>query len=124
MVGKIIGMSRKSFASQIRRGGAHDPPVVGETLDAQRAVRQFAIPNGRVLSLPYEINVTIRQVEIDDQFRVFGQERIQDRNEIAAAEVDRRTGPQLMTRGSGDQVTLNNGTSRPQLCQRCTDWSS
>src|SRR5258708_37092081 len=87
---EIIGMSWKSFAPQIRRRGAHDPPAVGEALDAQRAVRQFAIPDGEILSLPYQIDITIRQVEIDGHFRVLGQERIEDWNNVAAAQVDRR----------------------------------
>ena len=90
MADKIIGMLRESLVSQICRGGAHDAPVVAEALDAQRTISQFAIPDGKILSLPYQINITIGQVEIDGHFRVLGQERIEDGNEVTTAKVDRR----------------------------------
>lgn len=90
---KIIGVLRSSPCLQIGWRRAHDPPILGEALDAQRTIRQFAIPDGKILSLPYEVNITVRQVEIDGHFRVFGQERIQDRDDIAAAEIDWRAQP-------------------------------
>jgi hypothetical protein len=68
VTGKIIGMLQKSLVSQISRGGADDAPIIAEALDAQRTVRQFAIPDGKILSLPYKINVTICQVEIDGHY--------------------------------------------------------
>ena len=39
---KIVGMLRTSAFLQIYRGGAHNAPVIGEALDPQRAIRQFA----------------------------------------------------------------------------------
>jgi hypothetical protein len=76
VVSEIIGMLRKSFISQIFQGGTHDSPIVAETLHAQRTVRQLAIPDSKILSLPHKINVTIRQTEIDGHFRMLSQERI------------------------------------------------
>src|SRR5258708_12970523 len=63
VMSEVIGVSRQPFAFQICRGGAHHAPVVAETLDAQRAVREFAIPDGQILSFPYQIDVPIRQLE-------------------------------------------------------------
>src|SRR5882724_12292948 len=83
-------MLRTSFVSQIGRGGAHHAPVVAEALDAQRTVRQFAIPDGKILSLPDQIDVTIRQIEVDGHFRVLPQESIEDGDDVAPAKVDRR----------------------------------
>jgi hypothetical protein len=90
---KIIGLLRRPFIFQIWRGGAHNAPVLAEALDAQGTVRQFAIPDGKVLSLPYKINITICQIEIDGHFWVLGQECIEDGNDVAPAKVDRRAKP-------------------------------
>jgi hypothetical protein len=90
---EIIGVLRTSVVSRIGRRGAHDTPVVTQALDAQRTVRQLAIADGEILSLPVKINVTIRQVEIDGHFQVFSQERIEDRYEKTPAKVDRRAHP-------------------------------
>src|SRR5271163_4642297 len=87
---KIIRMLRRSPRRQIGWRRARDPPVLDEALDAQGAVRQLAIPDGEILSLTDEVDVAVRQVEIDGHFGVFGQERIQGRNDVAAAEIDRR----------------------------------
>ena len=57
MPGKIIGMLRKSFLSQIGWRGAHHASVIAEALHAQRTVRQFAIPDGKILSLPDAVEV-------------------------------------------------------------------
>src|SRR5882724_12565532 len=83
-------MLRTSFISQIGRRGAHHAPVVAEALDAQRTVRQLAIPDGKILSLPDQIDIAIRQIEVDGHFRVLGQESIEDGNDVASAQVDRR----------------------------------
>jgi len=87
---KIIGMLRSSSCLQIDRGRAHDPPVLNEALYAQDAVRQLAIPNGKILSLSDKINITFGQVEIDGHVRMLSQERINDGNDVGPAKVDRR----------------------------------
>jgi hypothetical protein len=93
VVDKIIGMLRRSPGRQIGWGCAHDPPVLDEALDAQGAVRQLAISDGEVLSLADQVDVAVREVEIDGHFRVLGQEGIKDRNERASAEINRRAQP-------------------------------
>lgn len=87
---KIIGVLRSSPGLQIGRRRAHDSPVLGEALHAQGAVSQLAVPDGEVLSLTDQVDIAVRQVEIDGHFRVLGQERIQGRDDIAASEIDRR----------------------------------
>jgi hypothetical protein len=90
---KIVGMLRTSAFLQICRGGAHNAPVVGEALDPQRGIRQFAIPDGEILSLPDKIHITIGQVEIDGHLRMLGQEVIENGNDEAPAKVDRHAEP-------------------------------
>ncbi len=41
--------------------------------------------------MPDKIDEPVGQVEVDRHFRVLGQESIEDRNEVAPAEIDRRT---------------------------------
>src|SRR5258708_16282403 len=77
VMSEVIGVSRQPFAFQICRGGAHHAPVVAETLDAQRAVREFAIPDGQILALPYHIYLTIRHLDIDRHLTALGQQRTQ-----------------------------------------------
>ena len=85
-----IGRRRAVGVEDHQVDGESGRAVVGEAFDAQRAVGQFAIPDGKILSLPNKINKAIGQIEIDSYFRVLGQESIEDGNDVAPAKVDRQ----------------------------------